>query len=508
MDKGPLFKAKLHDPKTASRKELVEQIQDIVKFLTLVAQDFEKRIRTVYDHEKLLIQLKSESSFQRDAWNKGQTSSWESHGKKCAKLAKKIKKDITRVMKSLEIEIQEDKLSLRLLTIGKASLEQLEQIEMEELELEEHEYSAFYSVAKQKLATREEYLKEELEKESVIMAVHDKLIELIRKQHPIIVRLQYFIKQEEDTLEKFSFKEGQKFDPVRREQLEKYLEQLIKQVNSLLIQEKKAFYDPFNELARQEVTPIDSLCEMMSEKRSEGTKIDMADVDSIFDTMTEPDEWQMLVSAIKSNPDAFTEDVVASAPYLWKKAKKDMKLVKLKATHDILMGVKNRHSFEQELKQMIKDKKPLSLVMIDIDHFKQFNDTYGHDIGDKVLKEVASVLKKVIRQSHDEIYRVGGEEIMVALPNTKIEGAEKAAEKMRISIEQHPMTNYDGEQIQQVTISLGVVALEDYNMADAMGLDAGQIKKKMIKQADNKLYEAKESGRNQVKSSIFTPTTE
>ncbi|MBW2972264.1 GGDEF domain-containing protein [Candidatus Woesearchaeota archaeon] len=509
MNKAIEFKAKLHDPKTASRKELVDQIQDISNFLAMVAIDFERKVATIYDHEKILEKLVAESEKQRLAWRESRTDDWKNHGEHCTKLVKEIRENITVSLNNLKIVIDEEKITWNLINLSKLSLKNLREIDLEDIELEEHQFSAYFSAAKAKLDAMTANLKDEIEQESKVMAIQGRLAELIRKQHPLILRLAYFVREEEQKLEFFVFEEGKKYDPVRQESFEKYLKEIVQQINALLIQEKKVFYDPFNELARQEVTPVDRLCEMISNTKKSKMLIDKEDVDRMLATMTEPEEAQMVISAIKSNPEVFTDDVVSSVGALWKRSRKEMEKVKLKATHDLMMGIKNRHTFDDELQQMIKEKKPLSLIMIDIDHFKQFNDTYGHQIGDKVLKEVAAILKTSVRQSgQDEVYRIGGEEIALILPGTNMEGAVAVAEKIRRAIESHPMADYEGKMIRQVTVSLGVVALEGYAALDSLGLDPGQIKKMLIKQTDALLYDAKKGGRNQVRNGLFSPTFE
>ena len=125
--------------------------------------------------------------------------------------------------------------------------------------------------------------------------------------------------------------------------------------------------------------------------------------------------------------------------------------------------------------------------MSDIDHFKNFNDTYGHDMGDRVLRLVADEIKKSIRTS-DIAARYGGEELCVILPNTDREGSLNIAERIRKNIENLRIP-HDGEDI-TITCSIGVSTIPDNQPVDV---------KEFLKQADQALYEAKDKGRNQVK---------
>ncbi len=162
---------------------------------------------------------------------------------------------------------------------------------------------------------------------------------------------------------------------------------------------------------------------------------------------------------------------------------------------DSLTEIANRRKFEQILEQewhrALRYQKELSLVMIDIDYFKPYNDNYGHIQGDSCLKEVAQLLDKTSQRITDVVARYGGEEFVVLLPNTSLEQAKTLAEKFRQKIiEQnieHQFTQLDN--INRVSISLGVSA-----MIPSLGSSPALL----IKQADLQLYLAKENGRNRV----------
>jgi diguanylate cyclase (GGDEF)-like protein len=163
-----------------------------------------------------------------------------------------------------------------------------------------------------------------------------------------------------------------------------------------------------------------------------------------------------------------------------------------KAMVDGLTRLNNRAHFHEELAAAIslteRQKNPLSLIMLDIDHFKSVNDTYGHPLGDKVLVEIADILRKNLRK-YDTAYRYGGEELAVLLPNTELSNAVKLAERVRKRIESHRIKTADGESI-KVTASFGVAQY-------AGGEDA---QRRLVKAADEGLYLAKQSGRNQVRT--------
>jgi diguanylate cyclase (GGDEF)-like protein len=159
--------------------------------------------------------------------------------------------------------------------------------------------------------------------------------------------------------------------------------------------------------------------------------------------------------------------------------------LKQKAITDKLTGLLNRTVFyeilKKEINKSLRYNRNLSLAMIDIDYFKSINDTYGHDIGDMVLKELSKIIKENIRQS-DYAFRWGGEEFIVAMPETSIEGAEKLAEKLRIAVKEHKFY-----KVNFVTISVGVAEFFKNETID-----------ELIKRADEALYASKEGGRNLV----------
>ena len=157
---------------------------------------------------------------------------------------------------------------------------------------------------------------------------------------------------------------------------------------------------------------------------------------------------------------------------------------------DVLTSLHNRRYFEllaeQHLNQSKADHSPAFLLLLDIDHFKKINDSYGHDIGDEVLKFIGQITKQNIRQS-DILARFGGEEFIILLPNTDMKQAEKIADRICYDISQHPF--YINENVQfSVTSSIGY----------ARFLPHCHSLRSLIKCADLALYVAKQQGRNRV----------
>lgn len=162
--------------------------------------------------------------------------------------------------------------------------------------------------------------------------------------------------------------------------------------------------------------------------------------------------------------------------------------------HDGLTGLYNYRMFQERLQQEIvrrnRTRKPLSLMMLDIDHFKQFNDNYGHQAGDEVLKELSKIITSQSRSnSFDLCCRYGGEEFAVILPELNLDNAVAVAERLRKAVEDAVFTFMDKKLDGKVTVSIGLAALTG-------GDD--QTLKELVKKADDALYRSKRNGRNQV----------
>ena len=163
---------------------------------------------------------------------------------------------------------------------------------------------------------------------------------------------------------------------------------------------------------------------------------------------------------------------------------------------DTLTGVNNRRFYDQRLLEEVgraqRDKLVISCLFFDVDHFKQVNDTYGHNEGDMVLREVATLIRMNLRTS-DVIARYGGEEFSAILNNTDNEKASEIAERIRLSIAEREYKLASGENI-HVSISIGVSTIHAGNYH----IDVNKLGQQLVQSADKCLYQAKQSGRNRV----------
>ena len=160
------------------------------------------------------------------------------------------------------------------------------------------------------------------------------------------------------------------------------------------------------------------------------------------------------------------------------------------AITDGLTGLFNHRHFQGILKNEIDryrrhEQVGLGLLILDIDHFKKFNDTYGHQVGDEVLKTVARTIRRTVR-TIDSVARYGGEEMAVILPLTNNEGGSLVAEKIRSNIENQTLP-VEGRKV-NITVSIGVASFPD----------CADTQPSLIQAADEAMYRAKENGRNQV----------
>ena len=160
---------------------------------------------------------------------------------------------------------------------------------------------------------------------------------------------------------------------------------------------------------------------------------------------------------------------------------------------DGLTGIPNRRRFDEALevewKRAVRTGTPVSLVMMDVDFFKYYNDTYGHGMGDTCLQQVATAIAAAITRPSDLVARYGGEEFVALLPDTDAEGSYTVAERMRRNVEALQLSHEHSAASRCVTISAGLAS------SVPTAEDASQ---ELLKQADQMLYRSKEAGRNRV----------
>jgi len=170
---------------------------------------------------------------------------------------------------------------------------------------------------------------------------------------------------------------------------------------------------------------------------------------------------------------------------------------------DPLTGLHNRRAIKKDLPSLIslmqREKEDSSMLMLDIDHFKKINDTFGHPAGDQVLQQISEIIKENSRMT-DRVFRYGGEEFMIFLPSANSEQSMRVAEKIRKKIEENvfEVKVNGGEERIELTVSIGCT---DTSKIGALN-NIDEVIEKLIMGADTALYQSKKYGRN--KSTIFT----
>ncbi|WP_088188919.1 GGDEF domain-containing protein [Desulfosporosinus sp. FKA] len=208
-----------------------------------------------------------------------------------------------------------------------------------------------------------------------------------------------------------------------------------------------------------------------------------------------PDNWKRVLISCIFMPIMIL--IVGSLKNDLIKKTRDLELINetlsFSSNHDFLTGIHNRRYFDEAITKewfrAIREQKPISIIMVDIDYFKKFNDTYGHNTGDYCLKEVAKALIKEIKRAGDVSARFGGEEFAVILPNTNLEGARNIAENIRKSVEDLKIRFESSLVCDYLTVSVGLATMVPAKNSSYFEL---------LNNADAALYIAKENGRNRV----------
>ena len=272
--------------------------------------------------------------------------------------------------------------------------------------------------------------------------------------------------------------------PALGPELEQVFDELIVQ---------KYFIDKERETAKEVfVAFTKTICEMSkSSEKFDKTLNEQIDVikasENMSDILSAKDVVLGQAKNFQSQTDAMREELEESKR-ITSKLTQLLEQVESKAMIDPLTQVFNRGTYNMEIDQMIKKfkryKNPAALIIIDIDHFKIFNDDYGHKAGDAVLTLVASVIKGAVRDT-DMVFRYGGEEFVVLLDKLDFKNALTVAEKVRAQIESHHLTNK--ATVLNVTVSIGLSCFKE-----------GDIETSIFERADKALYQGKQNGRNRV----------
>ncbi|MCB1784464.1 MAG: GGDEF domain-containing protein [Alphaproteobacteria bacterium] len=192
------------------------------------------------------------------------------------------------------------------------------------------------------------------------------------------------------------------------------------------------------------------------------------------------------------NQNEHLENLLQFSAKTMEELRRDLEIARKEALTDSLTGLSNRKAFDQALRRVANEAKEkgnetFTMILLDIDHFKGFNDTFGHQVGDQVLRLVARTLKEGVK-GRDVAARYGGEEFAIILPETTLQGGVKVGELLREEVAKKEVVNRaTGKRLARITLSAGVA---EYVQSEPI--------ENLISRADSALYAAKHNGRNQV----------
>jgi len=249
-------------------------------------------------------------------------------------------------------------------------------------------------------------------------------------------------------------------------------------------------------LVAETITNVSSAATAVKDK-TQGYSNEIATVASAFTTAKTAEEMKSVAAEMMMRAKKMVEENKAlenrlnQSASVMQQLREEMESVRKEAMTDALTGIANRKLFDAEFYRMVNEAhaegKPLSLLICDVDFFKSFNDNYGHQVGDQVLKLVARTLKDGVK-GRDLPARYGGEEFVVLLPETKLESAEIVGNALREALAAKDIQNRaTGERLGRITMSVG-----------AAQLGSNERPAELIERADAALYSAKQNGRNKV----------
>jgi len=449
----------------------VQELERLTEFEIKYLKTFEERLETIYPHEKKVFGLiKKLNEFIKSLEGKLE--------KEIVEKIEEIKKEILLKFGILNEESEEDTLTRAerrkkkdLLDIQNFSINIYNALSGEEAVKEKK--GAAYNKIRRFLRR----LKKDIEKEERGITLNEHIFFILEHMHNLKEGLKHAVKYEAELLDLIEKQvKSREIDDLENSLMR--LKGINKQIKGILRTEKNEVYRPFMNIALKEIGGAEQFS-----KLRERTTITLEDIKKDLMTMTDPDEIRAYIGAIPK--ELVEEDALPHLENYKTRAREISERQKREVAFDPLTHLFTRKIMDEELNSMTERKLIFSFILLDIDHFKSVNDSFGHQVGDRVLKTIARLIKSHARAS-DFVCRYGGEEIAIILPRTSKDEATAIAKRIRKTIEEHDFYLPDKRP---VTISGGVSSNEN-------NLEAK--KPEIIDEADGNLYKAKKTGRNKI----------
>jgi diguanylate cyclase (GGDEF)-like protein len=489
--------------------QLLKKIAELAVQLSNAVADFDNRMDLFMKHTEHIRDILTASNKMRRLYSAGEVNKAEKQKLDMLKAINKFNKEIPAQYQNLKVIRQEKDVVLTLEKDIRADVVELKEETAKEMGVLRRDVLKFYEPAKEKVSQHLKDQESAIMLEAQLMATIRKLVGLVAYLEPLTERFAYLMNRQREEMAKLSAAEpGKTIDVQQIRNAEKALTEVHQEVLLRLREEKTQVHDPFLALIKQERTGIEEVMRLLESKKGglfrRSRKITARDIQKTIIKFTNIDEYHTFFSALRTHPELLDKGVAERLDGLMRKSKIEWEKIQKNAYTDALTDLGNKASYNKYLHNLVRKKSEFSMIVIDIDFFKKFNDTYGHSVGDRVLAEVARAIKDSTRSS-DGLFRYGGEEMIVVFPRTDMATAFSVCQRLRKSVESLDLGTANGEKIRQVTISGGLihVSAQILNRYGHTAFNPEKIAEEIFQKADSELYRAKQEGRNRVYKTEF-----
>lgn len=480
-------------------QDIEDRIQDLVDKLNSLT---EQELNLIHSHQERLKQVFDLRGNCTNLKHLVDNDRWGSDSKRLIGLIDKIREAFTRLHEDYS-EGQARKLELIVTEEGRtlAELKEKESITYDDAA---HLFHTVDQHTRKKLKEWLDNIKLRMKKEHIVFTAENHLNDLIQRfrDHQAVA-----VKELDEMINLLRKLEDAIYHKQQAKETAEEAHGKCKQLYELLREEKDSIIDPLEKFVKVKLTPEEKAKQLLKKKWFRFfNRIQPDDLKDTMKGFTQPDEAQRFLFTLSKHPrllsskaKKMSEVIIRHATAMIPSYIHQAKLAGL----DELTNLPSRRQFNNDLADQMKKvrrgqgKYTFSLIMFDIDHFKDFNDKYGHDIGDEVLKTVARTVTKILRRETDKLYRTGGEEFHIIVACTKKDQATKIAERARKALEREEISYILPKDYQtgklHMTISLGV---SDSGEVFSQQYPIEKNAEMMLKLADQRLYKAKEGGRN------------